>query len=85
MGAESVDDIKSPYLREKLRAEGYAYADDETESFSMEPPERKGWYISLDDEGKPWRLRLTDEPFDGLHLRTDVHTIEAVTDEYHTD
>ena len=61
----SVDDLSDPLLRLRLRADGYAYLDADGNHIG-EPP-AMGWYVSLDDDGVPRALRLSNTPVDGVH------------------
>lgn len=86
MGIQRVDDIPDLFARHKLRERGYIYVDETgvQTTYTYDLPDR-GWYLYLRDDGKPLKLRLTDRPYDGPHVRTDVNELKAVNDEYGSD
>lgn len=66
---QSVDEVRDPLLRVRLRTDGYAYLDAEG-NHVPEIPEM-GWYVSVDDDGTPVRLRISKDPIDGVHAHRD--------------
>lgn len=67
--------VYSDELDAAMAADGYAYVDDEGHVLDDVP--RRGWYVSVADDGTRVAWRLTDGPSDPeydasiLHVRTD--------------
>lgn len=66
----TLGELRSPLLRRRLRVAGYAYLDEDHRHVDHLPA--RGWYLTVDDGDTPRYLRLTDEPEDGPHIRTDI-------------